>query len=81
MLIICLSHLRKGMQKMTGTARRMIDTIILQKAHGDKTIEKSLRVKLILGGIMVDRLTESTPDDPALINKIKNVAAVYGVEV
>jgi hypothetical protein len=66
---------------MTGTARKMIDTIIAEKAQGDKTIEKSVRVKLILGGIMVDRLTDATPDDPVLIKKIKNVAAVYGVSV
>jgi hypothetical protein len=30
---------------------------------------------------MVDKLTETTPDDPALINKIKNVATVYGVKI
>ena len=59
----------------------MIDLIIAEKAQGDKAIEKSIRVKLILGGIMVDKLTETTPDDPALINKIKNVATVYGVKI
>ena len=64
---------------MNGTARKMIDMIIAEKAQGDKAIEKSVRVKLILGGIMVDKLTESTPDDPVLINKIRNVATVYGV--
>ena len=66
---------------MTGTARKMIDTIIAEKAQGDKALEKSVKVKLILGGIMVDKLTDSTPDDPVLINKIKNVATVYGVSV
>ncbi|MCL2500142.1 MAG: hypothetical protein FWE90_07365 [Defluviitaleaceae bacterium] len=66
---------------MTGTAKRIIDALIDQKAQGDKTIEKNLRVKLILGGIMVDKLTESTPDNPALINKIRNVAIGYGVNI
>jgi hypothetical protein len=66
---------------MTGTAKKMVDTIIAGKAQGDKAIEKSVRVKLILGGIMVDKLTESTPDDPVLINRIKNVATMYGVTV
>jgi len=66
---------------MTGTAKKMINLIIAEKAQGDKAIEKSIRVKLILGGIMVDKLTETTPDDPALINKIKNVATVYGVKI
>jgi hypothetical protein len=66
---------------MTGTARRMVDTIIAEKAKGDKTIEKSIRVKLILGGIMVDKLTPDTPDEPALINRIKSVGASYGVHV
>jgi hypothetical protein len=66
---------------MNGTARKLVDTIITEKANGDKAIEKSIRVKLILGGIMVDKLTSSTPDDPALINKIKNIASGYGVQV
>jgi hypothetical protein len=66
---------------MTGTAKKIIDLFITHKAQGDKTIEKNLRVKLILGGIMVDRLTETTPDNPALINKIKAVAARYGVKI
>jgi hypothetical protein len=59
----------------------MVDTIIAEKAKGDKTIEKSIRVKLILGGIMVDKLSPSTPDDPALISRIKNVGAGYGVHI
>jgi hypothetical protein len=66
---------------MTGTARKMIDTIITEKAQGDKTIEKNVRVKLILGGIMIDKLSESTPDDPALIDRIKYVASGYGVNL
>jgi hypothetical protein len=66
---------------MTGTARKMIDAIIAEKAKGDKSIEKGIRVKLILGGIMVDKLTPDTPDDPALISRIKSVAASYGVHL
>jgi hypothetical protein len=59
----------------------MVDAIISEKAQGDREVEKNLRVKLILGGIMVDKLTDSTPDDPILINKLRNVAAVYGVKI
>jgi hypothetical protein len=66
---------------MTGTARKMVDSIIAEKSKGDKIIEKSIRVKLILGGIMVDKLTPATPDDPALISRIRSVASGYGVEV
>jgi hypothetical protein len=66
---------------MTGTAKALVDKIITVKAQGDKTIERSVRVKLILGGIMVDKLTDATPDDPNLINRIKNVAALHGVEL
>ena len=66
---------------MIGTARTMIDKIIAEKAQGDKAIEKHIRVKLILGGIMVDKLTENTPDDPVVINRIKHVASGYGVSL
>jgi hypothetical protein len=64
---------------MQGTARKMVDTIIAEKARGDKTIEKNLRVKLILCGVMIDKLTDTTPDDAVIINRIRNVAVSYGV--
>ena len=66
---------------MTGTAKSIIDRIITEKAQGDKSIEKHIRVKLILGGIMVDKLTEDTPDDPLVISRIKHVANGYGLDL
>jgi len=64
---------------MNGTAKRLIDKLFAEKAKGDKVIVGGLRVKLILKGIPVDKLTVEMPDDTILIGKIKTVLQEYGV--
>ena len=59
---------------MAGQAKEMLDKIIYEHAKGDKILEHAMHVKLILKGIPVDKLTDSTPDDPAIIAKIKALA-------
>ena len=56
---------------MAGQAKKMIDKIINEHAKGDKILEHAMHVKLILKGIPVDKITDSTPDDPVIIAKIK----------
>jgi hypothetical protein len=72
---------KKGAENMFGTAKKMIDKIIAESAKGDKNVEDHIRVKLILDGIMVDKLDFDTPDNEVVINKIKKMAAAYGVSV
>ena len=65
---------------MAGTARKMVDKLLSEKAAGDKTIENNIRVKLILKGIQVDKITGATPDDPVMLGKIKTVLDQFGVK-
>ena len=69
----------KGLIAMTGTAKKLIDKLYAEKAKGDKVLENSMGVKLILKGIPVNKITATTPDDPAMISKIKAVLQEYGV--
>ncbi|MDR2570012.1 MAG: hypothetical protein LBD23_06905 [Oscillospiraceae bacterium] len=64
---------------MTGTAISLINKLIDEKAKGDKFIEKGIRVKLILKGIQIDKLTPATPDDPVVIDEIKKVLTEFGI--
>ena len=64
---------------MAGTAKRMIDKLIAEKSKGDKYIESTISVKLILKGIMVNKITSSTPDDPSIIAKIREAGKEYGI--
>ncbi|MDR0306363.1 MAG: hypothetical protein LBI42_05930 [Chitinispirillales bacterium] len=64
---------------MIGTARKMIDRLLSEKAKGDRVIENGICVKLMLKGIPIDKLTVNTPDDDAIINKVKSVLTEFGV--
>jgi len=64
---------------MAGQAKKLIDLLVAEKAKGNRDIENFIRVKLSMKGIPVNSLTESTADDPVVINKIKDVLKEFGV--
>jgi TusA-related sulfurtransferase len=64
---------------MAGQAKKLIDLLVSEKAKGNRDIENFIRVKLSMKGIPVNNLTESSTDDPAVINKIKDVLKEFGV--
>lgn len=66
---------------MAGTAIKLIDKLIAEKSKGDQVVANGIKVKLIVKGIPVAKLTASTPDDPAVIEQIKTVAKEFGVTV
>lgn len=66
---------------MAGQVKRMIDKLINEKAKGDKVIENSVRIKLILNGIDVDSFTDDTPDDFNAIEKINAAAKELGINL
>jgi len=63
---------------MVGQAKKLVDSLVLEKAKGNKDIENFIRVKLSMKGIPVSSLTESSADDPIVINKIKDVLKEFG---
>jgi hypothetical protein len=66
---------------MAGSVKRMIDSIVQQRAKGNPTLVVSTKTKLILKGLNPDKFTDTSPDDPALISKVRAVAAELGVHV
>lgn len=59
---------------MVGRIKHMIDTIIEKRSNGDPAAIGPLRVKMILKGIYPDKYSSASIDDPAVIEKLNNLA-------
>jgi len=64
---------------MAGQIRSMLDRIIVERGKGDSVLASLTKAKLILKGFDPDRFGVTTPDDPATIARIKQVARELGV--
>ncbi len=64
-----------------GRARMLIDELISKKANGDKFQESSIRIKLMLKGIIPQHITEETPDTEEMLEKIFQVAEQFKIEL
>lgn len=64
-----------------GKAKLLIDELIHKKAQGDAFQERNVRIKLILKGIMPDKITIDTPDTDDMIAKIYEVAKNFNVQL
>lgn len=64
---------------MAGQIHTMLQRIITQKSKGNAVIANSIKTKIILKGIAVDKYTPSSPDDPAVIAKVRDIAKEFGV--
>ncbi len=58
---------------MAGQIKRFIDSIVEQRAQGNKVLEGVVRMKLILKGIDPKRYTDASHDDPVVIGKLINL--------
>ncbi len=66
---------------MAGQIKSMIDRVIAQRSRGNPTIAVTTRTKFILKGVNPDRFDPASPDDPAIIAKIKTIAVEMGVSL
>lgn len=66
---------------MPGQIKSMLDSIIQQRAKGNSTIAGTTKTKLILKGVNPDRFNSSSPDDPAMLSKVRAIAVELGVSV
>lgn len=66
---------------MAGQIKKMIDSIIQQRAKGDSIIENCIRAKLAIKGIDPDVFNESSEDDPNIVSKLSAIAAEMGVTI
>jgi len=66
---------------MKGEAKKIIDLIIKQRAHGDPTLTTLTKTKLLLKGIDTAKYTENSEDDAFIVNKIKGIARELSVTI
>ncbi|SMO44574.1 hypothetical protein SAMN06265379_101864 [Saccharicrinis carchari] len=64
-----------------GKAKLLIDELVRKKAQGDAFQERNVRIKLILKGIMPDKITADTPDTDEMIAKIYEVAENFNIQL
>lgn len=66
---------------MPGNIKHMIDTITEKRSKGNPTIAMTTRTKFILKGVNPDRFTATSPDDPAVMLKVRAIGEEMGVIV
>ena len=66
---------------MSGTTRLLIDKLIDMRTKGDRSLVAPIKIKLIMKGIDPDMFDESTPDNPAVIQRVKSIAKEMGFEL
>ncbi len=64
---------------MAGKIDHAITMIIQRKAKGNPTLMSVTKTKLILKGINPDKFGPNSPDDPAVLQKLKALAQELGV--
>ncbi len=64
---------------MAGQIKRMIEDIVSRRAGDNQIVVKTTQTKLILKGIEIHRWSESSPDDPMIIERLREIAAELGV--
>jgi hypothetical protein len=66
---------------MAGQIKHMLDAIIAQRSKGNAILVMTTKTKLILKGVDPDRYGSKSLDDPAVVARIKQIAAELGVSV
>jgi hypothetical protein len=66
---------------MAGQIRSIIDTIIQKRSLGNSTIALTTKTKFILKGVNPDHFDHTSPDDPAVIAKVRAIGAEMGIGI
>ncbi|MEM8967286.1 MAG: hypothetical protein AAGE93_12770 [Bacteroidota bacterium] len=64
-----------------GQMKNLIDQIIKEKALGDSFQELNIQMKLMLKGIPVKTIDETTPNDPEMLQLIYAAAHDFNVQL
>lgn len=59
----------------------MIQKIVTEKSKGNAVIASSVKTKIILKGIAIDKYTPTSPDDIAVMQKLRQIGMEFGVFV
>ena len=63
-------------------AKLILNHIIKEKAQGNTFQELNVQMKIMMKGVFVKAiLEEQVPDDPELIEKLKNIAVDFEVDI
>jgi len=57
----------------------MIDTIIASRSEGNPVIARTTKIKIAMKGVDPDQFSETSEDDPAVIEKLRIIAQELGV--
>lgn len=66
---------------MAGQVKAMIDQIVEQRSKGNAVLAMTTKTKLILKGFDPDKYDASSPDDPALIARLRGLAAELNISL
>lgn len=66
---------------MAGQIKKMIDSIIDQRSKGNDLLRNTTETKLVIKGVNPSKYDSSSPDDPAVIAKLRDIAKELGVSV
>ena len=66
---------------MAGKINRQVHLIITEVAKNNPIIMNTTRTKLISKGIDPNIYSFDSPDDPEILEKLKNIAAEFGVKL
>jgi hypothetical protein len=58
---------------MAGKIRRMIDSVLQQRAMGNPMLEKIIKTKMILKGVNPTKYTLESEDDPVVLDKLERM--------
>jgi len=72
---------QEEVNELAGQVQKKIQTVITQKAKGNAVIASSIETKMYLKGIAVNKFTATSPDDPAVMQKVREIAKEFGVIV
>lgn len=66
---------------MAGQIYNMIQKIVTEKSKGNPVIASSVKTKIILKGIAIDKYTPTSPDDFDVMQKLRQIGMEFGIFV
>jgi hypothetical protein len=67
------------LKTLAGKIKQMLDKLIEVRSKGNSTLVNTTKAKLSLKGIDYQSYTATSPDDPAMIKKVTEVAKEMGI--
>lgn len=66
---------------MAGKIKKLIDLIVEKRANGNPTIETLTKSKMVMKGIVPDKYTSTSDDDPQVIEKLLALAKELNIKI